>query len=162
MDQAILRIIAASLAVAVVAGAANAQGDGPARHSPMTFEMLDVDGSGEIDATDLDAMRVERFSEIDANGDGAVTEEEFVAQAQRDAAERASEMFARMDADGDGTLSRDALESRGGHGMSERFLMRADADDSGGVSAEEFESLISRMAEFRGGAKRHKWGRKSQ
>ena len=162
MDHSILRIFATAFSIAVIAGAANAEGGGQGRHSEMTFEMLDVDGSGEIDTTDLDAMRAERFAALDADGDGAVTEEEFVAQAQRDAAERAAQMFARMDADGDGLLSRDALEGRGGRGMSGRFLMRADTDDSGGVSAEEFEALKSRMADSRGGGKRHRWGRNSQ
>lgn len=162
MDHKLQRVFATALVVAVGASTAFAQGNGPDRHAPMTFEMLDVDGSGEIDTSDLEALRAERFAALDEDGDGAVTEEEFVAQAQRDAAERAAEMFARMDADGDGVLSRDALEGRGGGGMSERFLMRADADGSGGVDADEFEALKSRVAEFRGGGKRHKWGRNSR
>jgi len=162
VKHAVLKIIAGTLAITAGTSLAYAQGGrGPEGHAPMTFETMDVDGSGEIDTTDLDAMRSERFATLDADGDGAVTEEEFVAQAQRDSAERASQMFARMDADGDGVLSRDALEGRGGRGMPGRFLMRADADGSGGVSAEEFEAFKSRMAEFRGSGKRQGWGRKS-
>ncbi len=166
MDNANLKILAAVLAIAASAGIANAQGGrGPDRHPPMTFETLDVDGSGEIDAADLDALRAERFAAVDADGDGSVTEDEFIAQAQEDAAERAALMFARLDADGDGVLSRDALEGRGGPGgrrMSGRILMGADTDGSGGVSAEEFEAFKSRMAEFRGGGNRHGRGRKSE
>ena len=162
MDHVFQGVFASAIIVAASLGAANAQGEGNGRHAPMTFETLDVDGSGEIDASDLEALRADRFASLDADGDGAVTEEEFVAQAQQEAAERAAQMFARMDADGDGILSRDALEGRGGRGLSERFLMRADADDSGGVSVEEFEALKSRMAEFRGGGKRHRWGRNSR
>ncbi len=127
----------------------------------MTFDALDVDGSGEIDETDLEALRAERFAAIDTDGDGSVTEDEFIAKAQSDAVERAVRMFARLDADGDGLLSRDALEGRGGPAMSGRLLRHADADGSGGVSAEEFEAFKSRMAEFRGG-RRHKWGRGSE
>jgi hypothetical protein len=162
VKHAALKIIAGTLAITAGASLAYAQGGrGPEGHPPMTFETLDVDGSGEIDPTDLEAMRAERFVTLDADGDGSVTEEEFVAQAQRDSAERAAQMFARMDADGDGVLSRDALEGRGGREMHGRLLMRADADGSGGVNAEEFEAFQSRMAEFRGGSKRHGWGRKS-
>ncbi|MGI9393619.1 MAG: EF-hand domain-containing protein [Boseongicola sp.] len=162
MDYVIQRVLAAAFVVAAGASVASAQGDRYGGHEQMTFERLDVDGSGEIDASDLEALRAERFTALDTDGNGEVTEEEFVAQAQKDAAERAAQMFARMDVDGDGVLSRDALEGRGGRGMSGRFLLRADADDSGGVSAEEFEAVKSRMAEFRGGGKRHKWGRNSQ
>ncbi len=166
MDHGNLKIIAAALAIMAGATVANAQGGpGAGGHQPMTFETLDADGSGEIDEADLDALRAERFAAIDADGDGSVTEDEFIAQAQQDAGERAAKMFARLDADGDGVLSRDVLEGRrgrGGHAMSGRFLMRADADGSGGVSAEEFEAFKSRMAQFRGGGKRHGWGRKSE
>ncbi|MEK6216040.1 MAG: EF-hand domain-containing protein [Boseongicola sp.] len=162
MKHAVLKIIAGTLAITAGASLAYAQGGrGPEGHPPMTFEALDVDGSGEIEMADLDAMSAERFATLDADGDGAVTEEEFVAQAQRDSAERAAKMFARMDADGDGVLSRDALEGRGGRKMPGRFLMRADTDGSGGVSPEEFEAMESHMAEFRGGGKRQGWGRKS-
>ncbi|MGI9391041.1 MAG: EF-hand domain-containing protein [Boseongicola sp.] len=162
MDHVVQRVLATAFVVVASIGAASAQGDGHGRHEPMTFETLDVDGSGEIDTSDLEALRAERFAALDTDGNGEVTEEEFVAQAQRDSAERAAQMFSRMDADGDGVLSRDALEGRGGRGMSGRFLMRADTDGSGGVSAEEFEAVKSRMAELRGGGKRHRWGRNSQ
>lgn len=137
------------LMIAAGVGVAHAQERGD--RGQMTFESLDVDGSGEITSEDIDALRAERFAEFDADGDGSVSEAEFVAHAEARAAERAAQMFARLDADGDGTLSRDVLESRGGRsGLSDRMISRADTDNSGGVSAEEFEAAKARMAEHRG------------
>ena len=151
MDNATKKILLATVLIAVGAGAALAQG-GPGRSGEgITFDTLDVDGSGEITAEDLTAMRENRFGEIDANGDGSVTLEEFQAAASAQATEKASERFARLDADGDGTLSRDALEARGRGNPGERMLRRFDADNSGGISAEEFETAKARFAERRGG-----------
>ena len=147
-----LKLLAMIGAVGLGAGVAEAQdhrGPGPR----MDFATLDADGSGEIDASDLEALRQARFAEIDTNGDGKVTQEEFVAHAAARSSERAAEMFARLDADGDGSLSRDALESRGRGNMGERLIQRADADGSGGVSQEEFDAAMERFAERRGGGK---------
>lgn len=149
-----LRIAVAALAILAGIGVAQAQGrhDGP--QMPMTFESLDVDGSGEIDSADLDALRLQRFAEIDTDGNGSISEDEFVAHAAARAGERAAEMFARLDADGDGVLSRDVLESRAGPEMGARMIERADTDGSGGVSEAEFEAMKTRMAEFRGRGER--------
>jgi len=151
MDHNNIRIAAAVLAIIPGSGAAIAQADDTDRRGIPSFETLDVDGSGEITASDIEALRAERFAEIDTDGNGEVSEAEFIARAQEQASDRATRMFERLDADGDGVLSRDVLESRGGRGMGERLLSRADTDDSGGVSAEEFEAIKERMAERRGG-----------
>ncbi|MEO1024069.1 MAG: EF-hand domain-containing protein [Pseudomonadota bacterium] len=151
MDNATKKILLATVLIAVGAGATMAQ-DGPGRGGErMNFETLDVDGNGEITAEDLAAMRANRFGEIDANGDGSVTLEEFQAAASARATEQAAERFARLDADGDGSLSRDALEARGRGNPGERMLRRFDADNSGGIDAEEFETAMARFAERRGG-----------
>ena len=122
------------------------------RGERMDFATLDADGSGEITVEDLDALRDNRFADIDTNGDGSVTEAEFVAHAEAKARDRAAQMFDRLDADGDGALSRDVLESRSGRGgdRMERMLSRVDTDNSGGVSEEEFEVAKERLAN-RGG-----------
>jgi len=153
MDNATKKILLATALILAGTGTVIAQdGSGRGGDRP-TFEMLDVDGSGEITAEDFAALRDNRFSEVDTDGNGTVTLEEFTAAAGARAAERAAERFARLDADGDGVLSRDALEARGGRdgNFGERFLSRADTDDSGGVSAEEFEAAQERFAERRGG-----------
>lgn len=140
------------------ATAAMAAGPGEGRERP-TFETLDADGNGEITTADLDAMRTERFAALDTNGDGSVDEAEFVAKAQADAQERAAAMFERLDADGDGTLSQDVLQSRSRGANPERMISRLDTDDSGGVSAEEFEAGMEKMAERRKGGGKKRGGK---
>jgi len=141
----------AGMVLAVTAGATAAYADGGfGKRGQMDFTQLDADGSGEIDASDLEALRNQKFADLDTDGDGAVSEAEFIAHAADAAQERAAQMFARMDADGDGSLSMDALQSRGGPGLSERFLSRADTDGSGGISEEEFDAIKDKMAK-RGG-----------
>ena len=162
MENSTLKILVASVAIVAGAGVTTAYAQDRGDHGPApTFEELDVDGSGEITAEDLEALRANRFGEIDANGDGSVSEAEFMAHATARAEERAAGMFARLDADGDGQLSRDVLESRQGRGMGQRLLTRFDADNSGGVSAEEFETAKELLAERRGGGK-HRDGRGNQ
>ena len=165
MKNATLKITALTALILAGTGMAMAKGPGHDGNLP-TFEEMDADGSGEITSEDFALLRDARFAEIDADGDGSVTEAEFTAHAAARAGERAAARFARLDADGDGVLSRDVLEARGGRGGGERMLSRLDEDGSGGVSAEEFEVGMERLAERRskrgkrGGG--HGWGRGDQ
>lgn len=146
MEKNTRKILLASTLIVLGAGVAMAQDQ---RGERMTFENLDVDGSGEITTDDLTALRDNRFAEIDSNGDGSISEDEFVAARLARSEERATGMFERLDADGDGILSRDVIERGRGGGMGERMINRFDADESGGISAEEFEEARSRIGERR-------------
>ncbi len=160
-DTLKITVIASAMAaslIAMSAGMVEARDRGFGAEG-MDFSTLDVDGSGEITQEDIDALRENRFSDLDSNGDGAVSRDEFIAATAERAGERAGRMFDRLDADGDGALSRDALEARGGKGRgANRMLERADTDNSGGVSEEEFAAVKERLAE-RGG-KRGDGGRR--
>lgn len=146
MEKNTMKILLAS--VLIVAGASVAMAQGP-RGEAMTFDQLDVDGSGEITAEDLTTLRNDRFAALDSDGDGTVSKDEFLAAQRVKSEERAERMFDRLDADGDGALSRDVIEGRQRGGGGERMISRFDEDNSGGISAEEFEEARAKMAERR-------------
>lgn len=149
MEKNTMKILLAS--VLIVAGASVAMAQGP---RGMTFGDLDVDGSGEITAEDLTALRNDRFAALDSDGDGTVSKEEFLTAQRMRSEERAERMFDRLDADGDGVLSRDVIEGRQRGGGGEGMISRFDEDGSGGISAEEFEEARARMGERRKGGER--------
>ncbi|MDJ0638522.1 MAG: EF-hand domain-containing protein [Paracoccaceae bacterium] len=157
MENATLKILLATTLIVVGGSAALAKGG---ERMALNFEELDADGSGEITTEDFATLRDNRFGELDADGDGSITKEEFTAASAARASERAEAMFDRLDADGDGVLSRDVIESqgRGGDRMGSRMIERFDADNSGGISAGEFEEAQARFGERRKGGKRgHGW-----
>ena len=84
MEKNTMKILLASVLIVAGAGAAMAQGP---RGEGMTFDQLDVDGSGEITAEDLTALRNDRFAALDSNGDGTVSKDEFLAAQRMQAAE---------------------------------------------------------------------------
>lgn len=146
-----LLIVSALVALNGAATVALADGRGAMRAAP-DFATLDTNGDGVLTESDITEAREARFAELDTDGDGSVSEAEYVARATAMAAERAAEAFARLDADGDGTLSRDVLEARGQRGgdMVTRLIGRADADEDGAVSEEEFTAFLDQMSERRG------------
>ncbi|MEO1536802.1 MAG: EF-hand domain-containing protein [Pseudomonadota bacterium] len=151
MEKNTLRILVASTMIVLGAGVALAQDQ---RNEGMTFENLDVDGNGEITSEDIAAMLDSRFAEADTDGDGSLNKDEFMAAQAKRAEERAAQIFERLDADGDGVLSRDVIENRQPGRMGERMISRFDEDNSGGISAEEFEEAQSRFFERQRGGKR--------
>lgn len=148
MDNSTIKIVLVSSLIVLGGGVAMAKGPGG---SSMTFEEIDVDGSGEITTEDFAAMRDARFAELDANSDGSISLEEFTASQMARSEERATRMFERLDADGDGALGRDVLESQRRGNGGERMISRFDEDGSGGLSAEEFEEARAKMGERRKG-----------
>ena len=70
---------------------------------------LDADGDGALTQDELLAHNQVRFDKLDSNGDGAISPDEYGA--------RLVAMFIRMDADQDGVLAGDELPHRmGRHG----------------------------------------------
>ncbi len=99
---------------------------------PMALNAQDARG-------DREARGQERFASVDANADGLLSLEEFLAAHD--------DRIATLDADANGLISADelsAIEGRNGHAPParaiERRMERADADADGAVSVEELEA----------------------
>lgn len=136
--------LALALGMALLPQPVDARGGHGERAS---FETLDADGNGEVTQAEMEAYRAERFSAADTDQDGALSKEELSARMSERANDRAARwverMMERMDANDDGKLSQDELASRGGRKAGDRFE-RLDADGSGGVSKEEFETAMKK------------------
>ncbi|MGB7404450.1 MAG: EF-hand domain-containing protein, partial [Pacificimonas sp.] len=117
-------LVAASIATLMASGAFADHHSGAKRGAEMT-------------RADVEQRVADRFAELDADGDGAVTTAE--AEAAREA--RMTERFARMDANDDGALdSAEWTERRGKR--AERMAKRADR-----MAGERAERMQARMAE---------------
>lgn len=158
MNKQVSALVIAAL-LATTAGTAFAQ-DSDTREDRRSeaFAEIDTNGDGSVSAEEF-AAGANRFARADANGDGLLTVEELAASGQERAAERAARMIERLDQNDDGALSEDEIESRRDPS---RMFERLDANDDGMVSAEEFaEARMGDRGGKRGGpggGKRHGGG----
>lgn len=109
--------------------------------SALSFSDLDADRDGMISEDEFKAAPEKIFARQDANGNGRLSQAEVAAFLRRTANDQAQAIISRMDEDEDGSLS---LEESSHRRWSDRTIgrvfSRVDADDSGGISREEFEA----------------------
>ena len=140
-------LILALGAASLPALAQQGPGDGPRTpRGPMfQFEDVDADGDGKITQEEMAAQAAARFAAADANGDGQLSAEEMQAQMQAQRAERmkqnAERMIARRDTNKDGMLSAEEMAPRN----SDRMFARLDADKDGAISKQEMEQARERF-----------------
>jgi len=168
-------IVATLLATVAVAGQAHAEAASTsegerANRGEMRSQMLQLGPEGFAEL--MRERAGERFDRLDADGDGTISREEFLAAT----GERAETMFQRMGPNEDGVVTRSARERggwgrhnrgpRGDHGRSMRGMdseqraerlseraaeefARLDTDGDGVISLEEFEAgLQARVERF--------------
>ncbi|EEE36257.1 EF hand domain protein [Rhodobacteraceae bacterium KLH11] len=123
-------------AIAVTATSAAAKGPRP------TFEELDADGNGQVTQEEVAAHRLQKFTQADANGDGQLSVEEMQAAAQAKANARVTKMFEKHDANADGLLSEDELPKPR---RASKMFERIDADGNGSISEQEYADAKDRM-----------------
>lgn len=133
-------LIAVGVGGAILVGAAAfAAGDHGGRHhrgfGGIDFEQVDANGDGTITEAEMLAAAGDRFQDADGNGDGIVSLEEFAAaqeslQEERRQA-RLERIFDRLDANEDGELTQEELEAS----VAERFD-RMDRNDDGELTPE--------------------------
>ncbi|WP_171209741.1 MULTISPECIES: EF-hand domain-containing protein [unclassified Ruegeria] len=136
------RFISAIVVSAVAITGTSALAKGGRDKTPPTFQELDANGDGEISEAEVTAYGQQRFSTADADGDGQLSVEEMLASAQARASDRVTKMFEKYDADEDGFLSQEELpKPRRGAKMFERI----DADGNGTISEQEYADAQDKM-----------------
>ncbi len=143
MNTGIKNVSTAVLFAALWVVAPASAEDGPPPHKgphPM-MKAADTDGDGRISRAEADAQRSKVFSEMDEDGDGAVSRDLFVSRKTDKIMERMSRegiekrvgrQFDKIDQDGDKTLSWDEYNSRG-----EKRFGRNDRDHDGFIGRGE-------------------------
>lgn len=146
-------VLATLIPLALAAPAVAQQGPGRGMGPQMMFSEMDLDGDGAVTLQELQTAREGRFTRADADGDGLVTRDELIAQAMTRAGDRIDRLLEQADGDGDGALSAAELDSlretRRMAGM-ERMFERADTDGDGTITEAEFEAMADHMGEPRG------------
>lgn len=134
---------AALIATLWMVAPASAQDKPPPHHGGhhSMMKAADTDGDGRISRAEADAQRSKVFSELDEDGDGAVTRDMFVAKktdrimkrmSRQGIEERVGYRFDKIDENGDKILSLDEFSSRG-----RAHFDRMDADGDGFLSPDE-------------------------
>ena len=155
MKKAAFIAVILGTASIVTTGAVLAKG-GPGGHGPrMSFEEIDADGNGEVTQAEMDAMKAARFAASDTDGDGVLSLEELTAQGVKGVAERTEKMLAQRDTNGDGVLSPDEMTNSR---RAVKILERFDTDGNGSISKDEFEEASNGMRQR--GKGQHRRGQK--
>ncbi len=136
MQRKTLMIGVLGVAMVASAGFALAQGK-PGHGQRPSFEEVDANGDGKITQDEMQARAAARFSQADSDGDGAISRDEMMARAMARAEKRVDRMMSRMDADNDGKVSQAEMQNMRDKRMG-RMIKRMDTDGDGALSKEEF------------------------
>jgi Ca2+-binding EF-hand superfamily protein len=88
---------------------ADNHGDKRGHKMEEVMEKVDVNGDGIITEEEFIEVHKEQFDTLDENGDGKVTEDELKTARKRMKEKMHDKMFEKMDADGDGVISREEM-----------------------------------------------------
>ena len=97
-----------------------------------SWDQIDANSDGMVDKTEVTGAADARFKQIDTDGNGALTIEEFETLHNDFMRERMVDAFQALDADGDGEISTEELDTR-----VDRLVDRMDRNDDGAISPED-------------------------
>ncbi|MGV6812311.1 MAG: EF-hand domain-containing protein [Brevirhabdus sp.] len=135
-----MTVTAAAVAGTAIFGAGLAaakQGPGEGHrggHMPMIFEQLDANGDGIVTQDEMKLHSEARFTEADGNGDGKLSAEEMIAAAQARAEEAMKDRAERMS---------ERMAKR-----TERMIEKKDTDGDGLLTMAELQDGQSRGERF--------------
>lgn len=142
----LMAVLAGSLGMVSVAearGMGDKAGFAGGRMGPNApeFAEIDADGDGQLTQEELDAFAAARFAAIDTDGDGVLSADELAAAAEARRAEmeaaRVQRMIEARDTNGDGVLSQEEMSAQAQKSPFERL----DTNGDGVISAEEFAAM---------------------
>ncbi len=90
------------------------------------FDAVDANDDGAVTQEEVDAFRAAKLAEADASGDGALSIEEFDTLYREFTRFRMVDAFQELDADGDGVIGTEEIDGRLG-----RIVERMDRDGDG-------------------------------
>ncbi len=154
--------VGAVAAVTLSPAAADSGGkwSGKAGHRIMGVEFaeLDTDGDGQLSEEEFAAAKMVWLSSRDSDGDGMLSQEELEAaileHMKEIASKSSSGMIDRLDENDDGMISVDEL---GGRYDPSDVFSRLDEDEDGMISESEFGRMMSRDGKRRGHGSRKGW-----
>lgn len=143
MTAAMALLVGSSLALALGPGG----GPGHSGGQRGVFQ-FDENGDGQLTREEVASVRGDRFSMMDADEDGVLSQEEFEAGARALMEAWVLERFRAADSNGDGVVSEaevlESLEDRAMPRMGRRFGW-LDGDGDGSVTESEFTNIGDRM-----------------
>lgn len=117
------------------------------------FDRADLDRDGALSVKEFSDVRERRMAAVDADRDGGVNREEFLAAERKAAERRRTRIFKRFDRDGDGEISRAEFAARGSRAVAKArrsgAFTRIDRNGDGKISGAEFIAAASKRAERR-------------
>ena len=122
------------------ASLAYAQG-GPRGDIRPNFEQIDANGDGVLTLEEFQNQGQAKFAETDTNGDGMLSADELTEAAARQRAQMIERLIAAKDTNGDGMLSLEEMAPRNPG----KFFGKADTDGNGEISQAEWEAAQGQM-----------------
>lgn len=126
----VVTLSAMGLSTAIAQGGPQGGQRGP------SFEQIDANGDGALTLEEFQNQGQARFAGSDTNGDGMLDADELTAAAARERGRMIERLMARKDTNGDGMLSFAEMAPRDAG----RFFGRADVDGNGAISEEEWNA----------------------
>jgi len=126
--------------VAFGASLAYAEG-GPRGGQRPSFAQIDTNGDGALTLEEFQNQGQAKFAETDTNGDGQLDVDELTAAAARERGRMIERLMARKDTNGDGMLSYEEMQPR----EPGRLFERADTDGNGEISQAEWDAAAEQM-----------------
>jgi Ca2+-binding EF-hand superfamily protein len=109
------------------------------------FDSFDQDKDGVLTPEEYKAVAEKQFRRVDANGDGAVDEAEYVygvPEGNDDELARAKKRFSIMDKNGDGSATEEEFV-----GFGQQVIDLSDFDGDGKMTRDEFAASVSAPSE---------------